>query len=138
MARIVIFANGVLTQPDLLQTKLKPDDRIFCADGGTRHALALGLTPETIIGDLDSLEPELVAELETAGVTIQRHPADKDQTDLELALELAVAERDAELVKDGREAVGATVGIPKRQDGRDDRQRDELDDLMDGLGALDL
>jgi thiamine pyrophosphokinase len=91
MARIVIFANGVLTQPDRLRAQLRPADRIFCADGGTRHALALGLTPEVIIGDLDSLEPELVAELETSGVAIQRHPVDKDQTDLELALELAVA-----------------------------------------------
>jgi NAD-dependent dihydropyrimidine dehydrogenase PreA subunit len=54
------------------------------------------------------------------------------------ALELAVSERDAELVKDGREAVGATVGMPKRQAGRADQPRDDLDDLMDGLDALDL
>jgi NAD-dependent dihydropyrimidine dehydrogenase PreA subunit len=54
------------------------------------------------------------------------------------ALELAVAERDAELVKDGREAVGASVGMPKRQPHRADKPRDELDDLMDGLDALDL
>ena len=44
-------------------------------------------------------------------------------------------ERDAELVKDGREAVGETVGIPKRQVGKP-QSRDALDDLMDGLDNL--
>ena len=53
------------------------------------------------------------------------------------ALDLAVAERDAELVKDGRDAVGMAVGVPRRQCGADARPRDELDDLMDGLDALD-
>jgi NAD-dependent dihydropyrimidine dehydrogenase PreA subunit len=54
------------------------------------------------------------------------------------ALEMAVLERDVELVADGREAVGATVGIPKRQSGASTKPRDALDDLMDGLDALDV
>jgi NAD-dependent dihydropyrimidine dehydrogenase PreA subunit len=53
------------------------------------------------------------------------------------ALEMAVLERDQELVADGREAVGASVGLPKRQAGPE-KPRDALDDLMDGLDALDL
>ncbi|MGC1273195.1 MAG: ferredoxin family protein [Planctomycetaceae bacterium] len=51
-------------------------------------------------------------------------------------LAMAVAERDNELVADGRDAVGMSVGIPKRQTG--DKPRDDLDDLMDGLDAMDL
>jgi NAD-dependent dihydropyrimidine dehydrogenase PreA subunit len=58
--------------------------------------------------------------------------------DGEAALDMAVAERDRELVADGREAVGMAVGIPKRQSGRAERPRDELDDLVDGLDDLDL
>ncbi|MEX0701906.1 MAG: ferredoxin family protein [Planctomycetales bacterium] len=54
------------------------------------------------------------------------------------ALELAAAERDVELVRDGREAVGMTVGIPKRQHEKPARERDELDDLLDGLDELRL
>jgi NAD-dependent dihydropyrimidine dehydrogenase PreA subunit len=54
------------------------------------------------------------------------------------ALEVAARERDAELVADGREAVGLTVGIPKRQPAADTKQRDELDDLIDGLDELDF
>lgn len=98
MHRIVIFANGELTQPDHLRANLQPTDRIFCADGGTLNALALDLRPELIVGDLDSLPPDVVARMDAAGVTIHRHPADKDQTDLELALELAAAEAPDEIL----------------------------------------
>jgi hypothetical protein len=54
------------------------------------------------------------------------------------ALEMAVLERDTELVADGREAVGAAIGLPKRQTDQAEKPRDDLDDLMDGLDALDL
>lgn len=54
------------------------------------------------------------------------------------ALEIAVLERDRELVADGRDAVGTAVGLPKRQEHQKDQPRDSLDDLMDGLDALDL
>jgi NAD-dependent dihydropyrimidine dehydrogenase PreA subunit len=53
------------------------------------------------------------------------------------ALEEAVLERDAELVRDGRDAVGTTVGLPKRQAGKAP-SHDPLDDLMDGLDQLEL
>jgi NAD-dependent dihydropyrimidine dehydrogenase PreA subunit len=54
------------------------------------------------------------------------------------ALELAAQERDTELVADGRDAVGMTVGIPKRQTDHDDQPRDELDDMLDDLDSLNL
>ena len=98
MSRIVIFANGVLNQPDLLRARLRPTDHIFCADGGTRHALALGLTPEAIVGDLDSLPAKIVSQMERAGVTIHRHSVEKDYTDLELALALAVTNKPDEIL----------------------------------------
>jgi Pyruvate/2-oxoacid:ferredoxin oxidoreductase delta subunit len=54
------------------------------------------------------------------------------------ALQIAADERDRELVRDGREAVGMTVGIPKRQADKRAQPKDELDTLMDALDALDL
>ncbi len=54
------------------------------------------------------------------------------------ALAQAVEERDRELVRDGREAVGLAVGIPKRQAGKPQGPKDELDNLMDALDALDI
>ncbi len=58
--------------------------------------------------------------------------------DGENPLDMAIAERDRELVADGREAVGAAVGLPKRQANCGDGPRDDLDDLIDGLDDLDL
>ena len=52
------------------------------------------------------------------------------------AMELAARERDIELVRDGLDAVGMSVGIPRRQ--KTPAVRDDLDDLIDGLDELDL
>ena len=54
------------------------------------------------------------------------------------ALSQAVEERDRELVADGRSAVGTTVGLPKRQDKAVAQPKDDLDNLMDALDALEL
>ena len=53
-------------------------------------------------------------------------------------MQIAAGERDRELVRDGREAVGLTVGIPKRQACKAEGPKDELDNLMDALDALDI
>ncbi len=90
MQRVLIFANGEL--PDLNKARLLPerDDYIICADGGTRHALALGLQPNLVIGDMDSLKEGQWQKLEKAGIPIELYPHDKNETDLELALMRAV------------------------------------------------
>lgn len=62
---------------------------ILAADGGAAHLRAIHVLPHWVIGDLDSMDPDTLAWLEQAGVTIERYPVDKDATDLELALERA-------------------------------------------------
>ena len=84
--RIIIFANGDLPDPDKTHALLRESDFIIAADGGTRHALALGLTPNIIIGDLDSLNVERL----TFNAEIIQSPADKNETDLELAIQHAL------------------------------------------------
>jgi NAD-dependent dihydropyrimidine dehydrogenase PreA subunit len=54
------------------------------------------------------------------------------------ALSMAVQERDRELVNDGRDAVGMSVGIPKRQEGKPQGPRDDLDKLVEDLDSLEL
>jgi thiamine pyrophosphokinase len=58
MSRCIIFANGILANPDSARRLIRADDRILAADGGTRHARTLGLIPSAIIGDLDSIPQE--------------------------------------------------------------------------------
>lgn len=87
--RAVIFANGVLSQPETVRAVLRPGDLLIAADGGASHCRRLGLTPAYIIGDFDSLSPADLAALEAAGSELLRYPYRKDFTDLELALLLA-------------------------------------------------
>jgi len=85
--RAVIFANGTIDNSDSV---LSGKDLIIAADGGTHHCLSLGITPDVVIGDLDSLTADDINGLQIASVEIIRYPAKKDQTDLELALKLAI------------------------------------------------
>jgi thiamine pyrophosphokinase len=85
--RAVVFVNGEVRDYATLARWLRPGDHLIGADGGTRHILALALTPDAVVGDLDSLEAESIAELIDRGVDIERYPTAKDQTDLELAIE---------------------------------------------------
>ena len=88
MAKFIIFANGEFTPTTEYPTFA--DATIICADGGTQHALAMGVTPHTIVGDLDSLPVETVQKMRALGVEIIEFPPKKNETDLELALSLAV------------------------------------------------
>jgi len=54
------------------------------------------------------------------------------------AMLIAAQERDRELVADGRDAVGLTVGIPKRQADKPQGPKDDLDKLMDALDELEI
>lgn len=63
---------------------------VVAADGGAVHAGPLGLVVDVAVGDFDSLGPADLAQLEAAGTDVERHPEDKDATDLELALDRAV------------------------------------------------
>ncbi len=86
--RIIIFANGELPNKEKSRALLREDDFIIAADGGTRHALALGLTLNLIIGDMDSLPVNF--EPSALNIELRRFPRDKNETDLELAIQHAL------------------------------------------------
>ncbi|MBI3158194.1 MAG: thiamine diphosphokinase [Chloroflexi bacterium] len=87
--RAVLFANGDLNDLEGARALLRPDDLLLAADGGGRHCLRLDLKPAAVIGDMDSLLPDELDQLAAGGAEILRHPANKDETDLQLALRLA-------------------------------------------------
>lgn len=88
--RTLIFVNGSLPKPAAALALIQPGDCLIAADGGARHLLRAGLLPHFLVGDLDSLTGEEIAFMEQHGVTVQRYPPEKDETDLELALLLAL------------------------------------------------
>ena len=98
MSRVIIFANGEI--PDLKKARalLQPDDYIICADGGSRHALALNLKPDLVIGDMDSIQKSHWQRLKKSGISIELFPRDKNETDLELAVHRAIDMRPEQIV----------------------------------------
>jgi thiamine pyrophosphokinase len=103
--RALILINGELRDPELLRRLFRPGDLLVAADGGARHALAIGLAPHLLVGDLDSIDPATVDALRAQGTQVERHPVAKDQTDLELAIERALREGADEVL-----LLGATGG----------------------------
>jgi len=83
----IIIANGLLPETEI---PIPLDALVIAADGGARHCLRLGITPQVVIGDFDSLTPAEIDTLKARGAQLLRHSADKDETDLELALDYAI------------------------------------------------
>ena len=108
MPGALIFVNGELPDPGAARTIIQPDDVLIAADGGARHALKLGLIPSVIIGDLDSLSEAEVRVFNEMGVHILRYPQNKDETDLELALQHAM--------KSGYHPIGIVAALGGRLD----------------------
>lgn len=89
--RVLILANGDVPALEALRPIAAQAHLCIAADGGAEHFARLGLIPAHIVGDLDSVSEETLARMQLAGSRIQRHPVDKDATDLELALSLVPA-----------------------------------------------
>lgn len=87
---IVVVAGGDPPDPESALA-IPLGARVIAADRGLEHALALGLDVEIAVGDFDSASPEAVARAKASGTRIERYPAEKDATDLELALDAALA-----------------------------------------------
>lgn len=64
---------------------------VVAADSGLEAARGLGLAPDLVVGDMDSVAPGELAAAEAAGTLVERHPATKDATDLDIALDAALA-----------------------------------------------
>ncbi len=79
MKKCIIFCAAEF---DSLAEPIQPDDFIIAADGGLLHTQALGIAPQAILGDFDSLGyvPEGAAVF----------PVEKDDTDAMLAVRLGL------------------------------------------------
>jgi thiamine pyrophosphokinase len=90
LLRVWIFANGEIKNPAVLLPKIGAEDLVIAADGGYAHLRRMGILPGLLIGDLDSIDPDDLEVLKISGVPVRQHPAEKDETDLELAISSAV------------------------------------------------
>jgi thiamine pyrophosphokinase len=86
MRKITVIANG--NKPEKIN-RIQSDEIIIAVDGGAHHCINLGITPEIIIGDFDSISKSERTYFEKMDINFIQFPTDKDETDLEIALDYA-------------------------------------------------
>jgi thiamine pyrophosphokinase len=96
--RVVLIANGDLKETAFYRGILEDTDYVICVNGGSIHALSLGIKPHLVIGDLDSLPAESREKILKLKPTLIEHLPEKDKSDLELALDHAVSMQPAEIL----------------------------------------
>ena len=89
---IIIVSNGRFGKLAFFKEKMADikDSLIICCDGGARHLQELGIKPDLIIGDMDSIGSGQLENYKKKGIKIIEYPAEKDFTDTELALDFAI------------------------------------------------
>lgn len=99
MRKVVVIANGAIRDAEFYRAQIKEDDYVICADGGLRHALAMGIRPHLVVGDGDSLGAGLHRQLEQLGLEMLQYPKiNQEKSDLELALRYAVTLEPEEII----------------------------------------
>ncbi len=89
--RTVILAGGEMhTTPSVSDA-----DFVVAADSGYDHAVERSIRVDVLVGDLDSISPTGLQHARDSGVTIEEHPQDKDETDLEIAIRTAIDRKSA-------------------------------------------
>ncbi|KUO65774.1 MAG: thiamine pyrophosphokinase [Gracilibacter sp. BRH_c7a] len=90
--RVIVLANGEWdSEWGRLELTKEKTDLLICADGGANLAISSGVLPDILLGDLDSITQENLKKCQDVNVQIKKFPSQKDQTDLELAIEYAQA-----------------------------------------------
>jgi thiamine pyrophosphokinase len=93
---VLVFTGGELMAA--VNRPLPTAGFVIAADSGLEQARRLGCRVDLVLGDFDSVTADALAEAERSGAVLDRHPAAKDATDLELALDAALARRPARIV----------------------------------------
>lgn len=96
LRQVIVLAGGerVVTP---LSGPLPPADTVIAADSGLASAATLGVKVDLVVGDLDSVDRDDLARAETLGTRVDRHPEDKDRTDLAIALDTVLQDGPAQV-----------------------------------------
>lgn len=89
MNTAVIFLAGEIKDYSVIKKYTEQADFVICADGGTRHADYMNVIPDMIIGDMDSIDPDLLGKYIGKGVKTRLFKTEKDETDSQLAVDIA-------------------------------------------------
>ncbi len=89
LKKAAVVLNGKPESKIFLQNRLNEEDydEIIAADGGAKILRDIEVSPDVVIGDMDSLSREAISELKDKGCKISSFPPEKDETDAELSLQ---------------------------------------------------
>lgn len=89
--KVCIILNGEIKDyKNTKQTIIKNEyDYIICADGGANHTYNMDIKPHYIIGDLDSVNDNIINYYKDSKVKFEKFPSKKNETDTELCIYLA-------------------------------------------------
>lgn len=89
--RVCIILNGEIKNYDYIKNIINKNnyDYIVCADGGANHSYNMGIIPDYIIGDLDSIYSEIIEFYKLKDVKFEKFPSKKNETDTEICVYLA-------------------------------------------------
>ncbi len=89
MRTLIVGASPSLQAATIARICSEPFDLIIAADGGWSRLKAAGVSPDVVVGDADSLSATDSDAIADAGIAFERHPTDKDLSDLDLAVDRA-------------------------------------------------
>lgn len=87
---VLIIGSGSNIDKDIFESENSDIEYVICADGGLEKTESLNLIPDIIIGDLDSVNKLVLKKYLDMNVDLIKYPAEKNYTDMELAIEYAV------------------------------------------------
>ena len=111
MTRTVVVITGAAPLSARAVARVPADATLVAADGGLDHALAAGLEPTVLVGDLDSVTAASLA-WAAEHTEVIRHPVDKAATDTELAVAHAASLDPDRLLRWPARATGSTTPSP--------------------------
>lgn len=89
--QVLIITGGHIDEAFLKEHMLKESySLIIAADRGLESLDRLGISPDHIVGDFDSISQDLLISYSHGSTKIHRFPKEKDKTDTEIAIDLAL------------------------------------------------
>lgn len=88
--KIIIISGGEPPRLEVIKRELKDSSFLICADSGANCLYNYEISPNYLVGDFDSINPEILKYFLNKDCKIDKYPKEKDFTDTEIALNKAI------------------------------------------------
>lgn len=96
--KVLLVSSGTIEDPQLLKKYSKEVDYILAVDGGSNYCIKNNIIPDMVIGDLDSIEEDILKIINEKNINILKYPVKKNATDSELAIDFLIEKDYKEII----------------------------------------